>query len=255
MALAQRSPSMVVLPQLPAVVRDVLVDHDQKILQIFTGYTLACATQLEKDGRDSLLPLSKTSYPLRSSPHPSSIFRTCLGQTALHVVARSQFVANSGHTDSFSSVEELARTARSDLHLNNNAIPSLKHLTTPKGEHALNAYLLDFYIHGQVAALVKANGIRGGDIWYLLQDFTLVLATIENSLKQLLIAVSGFAKADDPQSHDPAEMEEEELEGDNEHSTEGFERPAGVSDSDWALYTVANGALRDFNEKFKAMWA
>ncbi|KAJ7917141.1 hypothetical protein B0H13DRAFT_2231514 [Mycena leptocephala] len=254
LALAKKSPSMVVLPDLPEPVREVLLYQDQKILDTFTGYALACAARLEMDpevGQDSLLPLSKSSYPriLSQQPHSpnSCILRACLEDTAVRVVARSPFVANSGHGDKFGGVEELAHTTRNSLHLNNNAIPSLGHLTTSESGHVLNAYLLDFYIHGQVSTLAKANGIRRGDVWYLLQDFSLTLTTIQNSLKQLLMAVPGNTEATEPQVHDPAETEEEES------RTTG--RPAWVNERDWKLYTVASGALREFDEKFKAMWA
>ncbi|KAJ7605051.1 hypothetical protein DFH06DRAFT_1275646 [Mycena polygramma] len=253
LALAKKSPSMVVLPDLPKAVREVFEYQDQKILETFTGYALACAAQLEVDS-DNVLPLSKIPYP-RIDPHDPSVFRTELQKAAVHVVARSPFVANSGHTDRFSSVEELTRSARNGLHLNNNAIPSLKHLAASSkgGGHVLNAYLLDFYLHGQVSALANANGIRRGDVWYLLKDFSLTLAVIQNSLKQLLMAASGNADIAEPESHDPAEMEEEyETEDD---AGPGFQRPPGVQDRDWKLYTVASGALRDFDEKFKAMWA
>jgi hypothetical protein len=41
------------------------------------------------------------------------------------------------------------------------------------------------------------------------------------------------------------------------HGSEAGEssRPAGVSERDWRLYTIVSGALQDFDEKFKAMWA
>ncbi|KAJ7084759.1 hypothetical protein C8R43DRAFT_1115430 [Mycena crocata] len=254
LSASKRTPSMVVLPKLPSPVRKVLLEHDQQILHTFSGYALACAAQLRTKGQDSILPLSRISFPSETHPVNSSIFRARLRQAAISAIARSPFAANSGHTDSFASVEELTRSARSNLHLNNNAIPSMKHLTTMDGEHVLNAYLLDFYIHGQVATLAKANGIRRGDVWYLLQDFSLTLATIENSLKQLLKAVPHPTDAVDPQSHDPAEADDE----DDEEALPGetdFQRPEGVGDSDWKLYTIVNGVRREFDEKFKAMWA
>jgi hypothetical protein len=34
-----------------------------------------------------------------------------------------------------------------------------------------------------------------------------------------------------------------------------LKRPRMVSDADWNVYRVVDAALRDFNEKFKAMWA
>jgi hypothetical protein len=57
------------------------------------------------------------------------------------------------------------------------------------GEEAktpLNAYLLDFFKHGNVQALEKENGIRKGDMWFLLNDFSLALAAIVRSLENLL---------------------------------------------------------------------
>lgn len=253
LAAARKSPSMVVLPDLPKPVRKVLEHHDQKILETFTGYALACSAQLAMEvGQATALPLSKTAYPQHSDP---SIVRTCLEQTAIHVVARSPFVANSGHPDRFNSVEELVQSTRNDLHLNNNSIPSMKHLMS-KGGHLLNAYLLDFYMHGQVSTLAKANGIRRGDIWYLLQDFEMSLRTIQVALKKLLMEVPGNAEASDSEFHDPAEMEEDELEGDRASESEGdMQRPAEVTERDWKLYSIVSDALREFDEKFRAMWA
>ncbi|KAJ7511822.1 hypothetical protein B0H11DRAFT_2268815 [Mycena galericulata] len=258
LAVARKSPSMVVLPDMPESVREVLCEHDQTILHIFTGYALACAARLEMDpnvGQDSLLPLSKTPFPQLESGS-SSMFRTLLQRAAISVVARSPFVANSGHTDSFSSVEELSRSARNGLHLNNNAIPSLKHLTSTEGGHVLNAYLLDFYTHGQVAALAKANGIRRGDVWYLLQDFSMTLATIEISLKQLLTSAPDGSAAAESQFHDPAEMEvDDDDEFGDTGDLDGVRCPPGVRESDFKLYRMASEVRAEFNEKFKAMWA
>ena len=171
--IIKKSPSIVVLPPLPEVARKVLVEHDQEILRVFTGYALAYTTQhADQLGPDNRLPLSKRQFSGVSDPVPSH-FRQHLQDTAIRVVARSPFVANSGHTDCFQSIKELTRTSRSGLHLNDNAIPSLSHIATTRGRrshdgHALNAYLLDFYMHGQVAALAAANG----DINFLLNIYS-----------------------------------------------------------------------------------
>lgn len=50
----------------------------------------------------------------------------------------------------------------------------------------LNAYLYDFYNHGDVEALAKANRIRRGDVWFVLNDFSMVLATIVTSLSNFM---------------------------------------------------------------------
>jgi hypothetical protein len=161
--IIKKSPSIVILPPLPEVARKVLIEHDQEILRVFTGYALAYTTQhVDQLGPDNQLPLSKRQF---SGVFDSfgSPFRQHLRDTAIRVVARSPFVANSGHTDHFYSVKELTQTSRSGLHLNDNVIPSMNHITATHGRRsceglALNAYLLDFYMHGQVAALAAANG-------------------------------------------------------------------------------------------------
>ena len=50
----------------------------------------------------------------------------------------------------------------------------------------LNAYLYDFYISGSTKALVEANKIPRGDVWFLLREFTMVLATIITSFENFL---------------------------------------------------------------------
>jgi len=162
----------------------------------------------------------------------------------------------------------LTRTCRSGLHLNEHAIPSMSSITgvpgqTSDGTFALNAYLLDFYTHGQVAALAAANGIRRGDVWFLLQDFTLSLMSIRGVLEQLLLKASREATETNTgidreleenngfESYDPSEMDGDE----GVVGTDGFKRPRGVGNLDWKVYEVVDGALREFEEKFRAMWA
>ncbi|RXW18628.1 hypothetical protein EST38_g7226 [Candolleomyces aberdarensis] len=58
----------------------------------------------------------------------------------------------------------------------------------------LNAYLYDFYIHGQADMIIVANGIRRDDLWFLLEDFRLTLLTVKAVLEQLLVKASLAAK-------------------------------------------------------------
>ncbi|KAF7974023.1 hypothetical protein HWV62_13539 [Athelia sp. TMB] len=265
--ITQKSPSVVVLPPLPKVARDVLLAHDEEILRVFTGYVSTFAQQYaDKLGSDTTLPLSGDD--LSGDEAVSTPFRQHLRAVAIPVVARSPFVANSGHSEVYHSVSELARTSRSGLHLNESVIPSTAHITAKPGDpgsdtFALNAYLLDFYTHGQKQALDKANGIRPGEIWFLLQDFALTLMTIRSALEQLLLKASKEAKSAAQEleedaleldsgygSFDPAEMD-----GDADESGADFKRPKGVNDLDWKTYEVVDGTLREFEEKFKAIWA
>jgi ATP-dependent RNA helicase DDX60 len=264
-ALRQRYPSKVLLPPLPDHARKVLVEHDRETLRVFTAYALAYVSQYSaKLGVDDRLPLSKQSYE-GSSIHDGSLFRLHLEKSAIRVKARSPFVANSGHGDDFHSVQELARTARQGLYLNEHAIPSLEHIVTGhderSGGHALNAYLLDFYIHGQVGTLAAANGIRRGDVWYLLENFNLTLKTIRAAWYQLLLKASKEEKEEKEAGDDDSEGAEEMDfdEGGSEYEEEGeaseFKRPLGVREVNWKVFQIINEVADEFEGKFKAMWA
>ncbi|KAG5652595.1 hypothetical protein H0H81_004426 [Sphagnurus paluster] len=267
--LSKKYPSRIILPPLPHAARTVLEERDQEILQIFVNCAVTHAKQQKKAlGSDLILPLSKADYSgANTDSEAISSFRKHLAETAVAVNARSPFVANSGHGDNFVSIKELAETARAGLHLNEYAMPSMSaFLTHAEGDHVLNAYLYDFYIHGQVKTLAAANGIRRGDVWYLLQDFMLVLMTIKTALEQLLTSASKEGKHNDEANDnedgvdvdsgygtfDPAEADDGD--GDADEAS-GFARPLEVTDDDWRVYKVVAGATAEFERKFKAMWA
>ena len=95
-------------------------------------------------------------------------------------------IALSGHGDHFHSVSDLCDTVRSGVFLEKAVVPHLdmgEELAKP-----LNAYLYDFYQHGQVHALQEANRIRRSDVWFLWNGFSLVLATIVASLENFFKA-------------------------------------------------------------------
>ncbi|KAG0695373.1 hypothetical protein DFH29DRAFT_984966 [Suillus ampliporus] len=279
MDVVKKSPSMVILPQLSKTAREVLIEQDREILEIFTGYALTYGSQHHEDlGPDHILPLSKIDISGSAEDEPSLI-RDHLHHTAIRVVARSLFVANSGHDDHFESVHDLARTARRGMNLNEHIIPSFDDITGQTnrgdGKYALNAYLLDFYMHGQVAALAAANAIRRGDVWFLLQDFDLTLMTVRGVLEQLLQKRSAGEQDAIPEDEDYGEEvdsgyaslapvgweegeegEESERQAQAERgTTHDSQSPRGASSADGRVFEVVSGALEEFHEKFKAMWA
>jgi len=146
------------------------------------------------------------------------------------------------------------------MHLNENAIPSMDAiLAHEESPFKLNAYLLDFYKHGQVEALARANGIRKGDVWFLLQDFNFTLMTIKSSIQELLLKAS--------KQHASSEETEDSIYSsvgiggdldpdDEEHiGKDQFPRPPGVDDTDWKVYEMISGLLTEFDTKFHDMWA
>ena len=271
--LIQKGPSRVVLPPLHAKARAILIGHQKETLGIFGAYALAFSSQhadeLEPDDR---LPLSEISFgPSDMSKCPQTALYTHLCQTAVRPKARSLFVAMSGHGDVFGSVGELVRTVRRGVHLNEHAIPTVENILDP--EQPLNAYLYDFFVHGQVDALVNMNGIRRGDVWYALEAFHLVLVTIRGDLENMLLRTSRepprAAEPDDDttdagtsgdsgyqslEPSGPGEEEEEEAGGSGDVGVT-FTRPRGVPDRDWRVYEIVNSITNEFGVKFKAMWA
>ncbi|KAN0130735.1 hypothetical protein V8E53_011410 [Lactarius tabidus] len=275
--LIQKGPSRVVLPPLQAKARALLSGHQKETLGIFRAYALAFSSQhADELGPDDRLPLSGITFgPIDNSTCPQTALFVHLSQTALRPKARSLFVAMSGHGDAFGSVGELVRTVRRGVHLNERAIPTVEDILDP--ELPLNAYMYDFFVHGQEDALVNMNGIRRGNVWYALEAFNLVLVTIRGDLENLLLRTSRepprAAELDDGTedardsgygSLDPsgrAEEEEEEADGDEGEGGEAgsglasFMRPRGVPDRDWRVYEIVNNITNEFEVKFKAMWA
>lgn len=272
--LIQKGPSRVVLPPLYPEAQTFLIKHQRETLGIFGAYALAFSSQHANElGADDRLPLSGMTFGASDmSTCPQTALFAHLSQTAVRPKARSLFVATSGHGDAFGSVGELVRTVRHGVHLNEHAIPTVENILDPA--LPLNAHLYDFFVHGQVDALVNMNGIRRGDVWYDLEAFHLVLVTIRGDLENLLVRTSkdsatplraaeldDIGDAEDSGYHSldasgrGEEEEEEEEAGGGDADPTAFKRPRGVPDRDWKVYEIVNNITNEFGVKFKAMWA
>jgi superfamily II RNA helicase len=166
------SPSVVFLPNMPESAVNVLRKHNKQTLDIFTSYVRTFVEQHIQEP-DNTLPL--TSKVVGGSSNNS--------QTTSKV--RSSFVALSGHNDSFASIHDLCTTARSGVFLEEAVVPHVG-IYPEESTLPLNAYLYDFFMHGNADAVVTANRIRRGDIWFVLNDFSMVLATIVTSLTNFM---------------------------------------------------------------------
>jgi hypothetical protein len=182
----KRSPSMVYLPPMPEEAADILRAHNKDTLDVFTTYVKTFAEQhVKKEERHLPLthtpvgkPSSKTANGNADKKHADVVdFLPSLPKPH----ARSAFVALSGLGDDFSTIEDLCSSTPEGVFLEAAVVPHLE-LHPDETRNPLNAYLLDFYMHGQLAPLDVANGIRKSDVWFLLNDFSMVLATIATSL-------------------------------------------------------------------------
>jgi hypothetical protein len=190
-------PSVVLLPALSSIgdparvegsgktvlegelVRQLLQQHNDEALRSLEAYC-ECFAKAHADqlGDDDVLPATG------SRPGPS-IAGEVLGlgpeleRLGLQPQVRSAFVALSGHGDRFGSVRELCATLRAGLYLDPQIVPvfELRDSSVP-----LNAFLLDFFKHGQMVALERFNRIRRDSLWDELQSFALVLKALHAAM-------------------------------------------------------------------------
>lgn len=184
--LIKQSPSIVYLPPMPEEAAKILRDHNKQTLAIFSTYVKTFAAQHVKE-EERYLPLTHT--PVGASPSNTSTENghvktngSVNGTANAPSVekdasfdflpslpaprARSAFVALSGLGDDFTNIEDLCSSTREGVFLESAVIPHLP-IHPDESKRPLNAYLLDFYQHGQLDPLEYANGIRRADVSYL----------------------------------------------------------------------------------------
>ncbi|KAF2235909.1 P-loop containing nucleoside triphosphate hydrolase protein [Viridothelium virens] len=177
--IVKRSSSVVFLPKLPEQAVKILRAHNQETLDIFSTYVKTYVDQHMKEP-ETCLPLTKVKIGGDMATMQESSLPV-LPPTKV----RSAFVALSGHDDHFRSISDLCRTARDGVFLEEAVIPHVD-IYPEETDTPLNAYLYDFFRNGSVQDLARANGIRKGDVWFALNDFSLVLATIVTSLQNFM---------------------------------------------------------------------
>lgn len=178
-----RSPSVITLPPLPHGAEGVLQTHNQETLRTFRLYVSTFIEQHLKKSPDDKLPF--TGYVIRSQQKhgiESQSVVAHLPPTKL----RSPFAALSGFTDEFDTIHELCATVRSDVFLEESAVPYIRIYPADTAGKPWNAYIYDFFKHGDLTALVRDNKIKRGDVWFHLKDFSLVVATIVTSLENFV---------------------------------------------------------------------
>jgi hypothetical protein len=195
----RRSQSVVYLPPLPTKAAKVLRKHNADTLAIFTTYVKTFAAQ-HLSGEERKLPLTGVPVGIAAATFPTAVTNrseVATGHSDIIFLptlpiphARSPFVALSGHNDTFTTIGDLCTSTRAGIFLESAVIPHIE-LHPDESRTPLNAYLLDFFSHGAIQPLEEANGIRKSDVWFALNDFSLVLATIVASLANYLDLLGG----------------------------------------------------------------
>ena len=199
----KRSSSVVFLPPLPKAAMDALSTHNAETLSVFKAYAKTYINQY-LHYEDNKLPLTKYNI---GSEVVLDIPASACGPPPL---VRSAFVALSGHGDEFSTISELCNTVRSGVFLEEAIMPYLP-IYREESDPPLNAYLLDFFKHGDIRTIEHANKIQASEIWSrlkgmldlcrihiryydtnILQEFSTILHTIVGCLTDLTKSVPLF---------------------------------------------------------------
>lgn len=215
--VVHRSPSIVLLPPLPSSAESILREHNKETLRIFQGYVSTFVNQHLADTPDYELPFTNQ----RVGPDTAADTATYTGCSIPHLAPtniRSPFAALSGFTDEFSTIGELCSGVRGGVYLEESAIPYIPIYPEEGCEVPFNAYIYDFFKHGDLEALIRDNGIKRGDVWFLLKDFSLVLATVVTGLANFLdpnadtddAAMINLQDAGDIMEEDAADVESKE---------------------------------------------
>jgi len=173
--------SKLILPPLPEYIQQVLDDHNKKSLHTFS-LCMKYYASMEEDqlGSASTLPISHFEFSSKNSSSQSGTLMNTLQENSIPFKARSPFTAISGVGDQFTTVTDLARSVRSGIYLDPFAV-SVPYVIN--NEYSLNSYIYEFFTHGNLEIVRKANGIGHGDSWQLLKDFSTILQTITSSLQ------------------------------------------------------------------------
>ncbi|KAF2269330.1 hypothetical protein CC78DRAFT_550782 [Lojkania enalia] len=177
-SVVKRSPSVISLLAMP-MEANILRRHSSSTLDIFTAYVDTFIKQ-HVDYPDYAAPITKMKFGGQKIP-PS--VQNLLRRAPTNV--RSSFVALSGHDDAFESIHDLCTTTRSGVFLEEAVVPYVG-LYPEESDLLLNAYLYDFFMHRDIRALVEDNRVCRSDIWFVLSDFSMVLATIVTSLSNFM---------------------------------------------------------------------
>lgn len=212
-----RSPSIVLLPRLPCSAEAILRAHNRETLRIFQGYVSTFVNQHLSNTPDCELPF--TAHRVGGPDTASDI--SCSLPRLPPTTVRSPFAALSGFTDEFETIGELCSGVRGGIFLEESTIPHIPIYPEETGGVPFNAYIYDFFKHGDLGALVRDNGIRRGDVWFRLKDFSLVLANIVTALANFLDPDAAVDEADMIHVQDAGDILEEGSEQDSGPGEDG----------------------------------
>lgn len=128
--------------------------------------------------------LAGTSKLAADVPENSAL--AFLRKSQIVTVARSAFVATSGHGDKFESLGDLLGSLREGIYLDKRLVPIYSGLDRP-----VNSYVFDFFEHGMRSPLSKDNGLRDSRLYDTLNKFCHAVRVIKESLDRRIGETDG----------------------------------------------------------------
>jgi len=166
--------SATTLPPLSAEVAKKMTELSERVLgssvSFWRDFLLAHASSYATE----VLPMTGLEVRTLPSDCAEGVVAEASRKVVRRSVLRSAFDALSGWSDEdFQSITELCRSARYDLGLSPGALPAFQTLTPD-----LNSYLLDYYKHGQINALINKNRIPHTEVFECLDNFKFMLKAL-----------------------------------------------------------------------------
>ncbi|XP_073462223.1 probable ATP-dependent RNA helicase DDX60 isoform X1 [Aquarana catesbeiana] len=177
--------SKVFLEKLPDDFAAVVEEHNRKVALIF-GQCILTASKLADTEKEYQLPLSEINLSGKECMNSGLVH---------HLMSRSEgksgispFACLSGNTDhDLMTMKNINSMMLSTIQIPEKYFPIFYLEKTDACGRALilNSYALDFYKHGSIKAIVSDNGFIEGDAFYKLRDFSLSIAAISISLREM----------------------------------------------------------------------
>ncbi|KAM5193196.1 putative ATP-dependent RNA helicase DDX60 isoform 2-T2 [Mantella aurantiaca] len=177
--------SKVYLEKLPDNFASAVQEYNRKVATIF-GHCILTASKLADMEKEYQLPLTQISFSGEECMDSRLVDHLMSHSEAKNGI--SPFACLSGNTD-----HDLMKMKNiSSLMLQTSQIPEkyipLLHLMRRDicgRKMLLNSYALDFFKHGSLSAIETDNGFNVGDAYCILKEFTLTIASISVSMKEL----------------------------------------------------------------------
>eukprot|EP00040_Diaphanoeca_grandis_P011679 m.59910 g.59910 ORF g.59910 m.59910 type:complete len:2071 (+) comp22778_c0_seq1:137-6349(+) len=168
------------LKPLPNNIVTQITDYNKFVLERFSMYMRRYAT-VRNLGNADVLPGDKKELrelfvgagALKGTPGSAIDLLTA---SVTKVIARTPFVALSGHADKFASLPDLLGSLREGMYLDRALVPILPEIDQP-----VNSFLLDFYRDGERQALSQKNGLRDHSLFDTLSKVSHAIRVIKDA--------------------------------------------------------------------------